>query len=461
MILTDQDKKVGTLLPMTALVSRTAQPGSFAAGQIFVDWLAASRQRAWQVLPLHQTQLEPGSATRHVPSPYKGYGVGLDPRFLSQSSPRPTSVQLTKFSQTNRYWLADYSLFCALRDHFRSDDWTQWPSPIRDRQSGAVKAWQKRLADQIKHHSQLQCQLHLEYHQLKTKARRQDILLIGDLPFYLSLHSPLVWRFQSLFVLTPDKKLPAVSGSPARPTALFGRQVWGHPLYRFDQPSFHQRILELFQLRFRYLAQLFDLVRIDYVKGFYRYGSLDRHHPSRDQHLYGPGDKFLLALTKYCRQIKLDVYGEDLGPHLKKIRATMVAIKMPGVRIWRHAYNHKQKRLSRHYCFPQQYPRLSVVHTTNHDTQPLLGFCQSLSDELRTKLTELAGGQYSGSPVEMARFIRTQVINSPSKMILIPLQDWLLTTDRINTPGTEQAVNDPNWRYQMTTSIEDLPTDLY
>ena len=47
-------KRVGTVLPMTALICKTAKPGTFAAGKIFIDWLAKSKQTAWQLLPLHQ-----------------------------------------------------------------------------------------------------------------------------------------------------------------------------------------------------------------------------------------------------------------------------------------------------------------------------------------------------------------------------------------------------------------------
>jgi 4-alpha-glucanotransferase len=118
-------KRIGTVLPMTSLVSKNAQAGTFAAGEEFIDWLAKSKQNAWQILPLHQTQLEKGSKTKHIPSPYKGYGVGLNPRFLSSGASQPSTEQLTKFIKNNNYWLENYALFCALRDQFETDDWSQ------------------------------------------------------------------------------------------------------------------------------------------------------------------------------------------------------------------------------------------------------------------------------------------------------------------------------------------------
>jgi 4-alpha-glucanotransferase len=61
----------------------------------------------------------------------------------------------------------------------------------------------------------------------------------------------------------------------------------------------------------------------------------------------------------------------------------------------------------------------------------------------------------------MATTIRNKIIKSPAKIVIIPLQDWLLTTERINVPGTEKEINDTNWQYQMSVAIEDLPTHLF
>ena len=80
-----RSKVIGTLVPISALTSTTHDNGTFSTGLIFLDWLKNTNQSAWQILPLNETQLEPGSSTRHVPSPYKSYGVGLDPKYLPES----------------------------------------------------------------------------------------------------------------------------------------------------------------------------------------------------------------------------------------------------------------------------------------------------------------------------------------------------------------------------------------
>jgi 4-alpha-glucanotransferase len=83
------EKRLGTLVPMAALRSlqnHEHDQGTFDDGALFLEWLQQSHQSLWQLLPLHTTQLERGSQIKHVPSPYKGYGIGLDPKYLSQKA---------------------------------------------------------------------------------------------------------------------------------------------------------------------------------------------------------------------------------------------------------------------------------------------------------------------------------------------------------------------------------------
>ena len=86
--------------------SKTPQndTGTFAAGLIFLDWLKETQQSVWQMLPLHETQLEKNSTTIHIPSPYKSYGIGLHPQYLptTYAQKSPTSEQKELFIKQNQ-----------------------------------------------------------------------------------------------------------------------------------------------------------------------------------------------------------------------------------------------------------------------------------------------------------------------------------------------------------------------
>lgn len=453
-------KRIGTVLSMTALVSNNAKNATFDAGKIFIDWLIKTKQQAWQVLPLHQTQLEKGSATKHIPSPYKGYGIGLDPRFLSSDAPLPTNDQLAEFMKDNNYWLEEYALFCALRDYFETDDWRLWPTGIKERSKDSLKKWQGKLAIQIKTHIKIQAQLHLSYKQLQEKAAANDIVLIGELPIYLSLKSPLVWSSQYLFKIGDGKELQQSSGVLKGKRSSFGRQIWGHPLYKWQDNKLIPKLEKLFKIRLKYLAQLFDWIKFDHAKGLFSYGMINLADEKKDQYLNGPGGDFLKRLIDFSSEQKLNILVEDVGNNLKKIKTFMKSHHIPGMKVFTYAYDIKKKKYSDGYLEIDQYNPNTFAYTTTHDTETLIGYLRKLSTiEIAALLKKINVDQTDNLKL-LAKQIRTRMINSPSKMVLIALQDWLYTTERINMPGTEKEIDDPNWRYQMSKPIEELPINI-
>ena len=89
-----------------------------------------------------------------------------------------------------------------------------------------------------------------------------------------------------------------------------------------------------------------------------------------------------------------------------------------------------------------------------------MGYLQRLSSDEVDALIKKLDINKTTNLKKIAKQIKNKIINSPAKMVLITLQDWLYTTERINMPGTEEEINDQNWRYQMNIPIEDLPTSL-
>lgn len=447
------NKIVGTLVPINALWSAGGQgevieAGTFGVGCDFVDWLASTGQSAWQLLPLHETQFEPGSATNRVPSPYQSYGIGLAPRYLSKRLVDETLVRkypIHRFVKEQREWLADYAFFCALSEKFGTDNWRTWDAGVRRREPGALSAWREKLTERIEVHVILQHQLHVQYRSLRLTARRRGVKLIGDLPFYLCANSPLVWANQELFRINPNGSLPAVSGLPDNPKALFGRQVWGHPLYRWDSPHRHQRIFDLFKLRLRYTSELFDVVRLDHAKGFFRYGSMDPDGRGYDQLLVGPGMPALREVASYARSIRLPVFAEDSGENTGELRTALRTLRIPGIRVFRFEH----EGITR-------FPRRSVAYTTTHDTESLVRYVQGLPAAQKRRLAAAAGVRFSSQDQLLSARFRDAVVSAPARMVLVPLQDWLLIDGRINVPGTETARDDPNWHWRVSVPIAQL-----
>lgn len=450
----EKKKIIATLVPLSSLSSSklsAKDQGTFAAGLPFLDWLERTHQNGWVMLPLNGTQLVSGSKKVHVPSPYKGYGIGLDPRYLSSSDKECDS----NFLVENGYWLDDYALFCALRDKFGTDDWREWPDEVKKYSPIGIKKWTKKLRKEIDFYKNEQCLLHTAFAKLKSKAKKNNIYLIGDIAYYMSLKSPLVWSNQDLFELGSEGELNDVSGIL---WGHFDRQVWGHPLYKWGGRKQQKRVLKLWKLRLRYHSVLYDIVRIDHVKAFYKFGVLNINDRQKDGYKIGPGEKVVGELVDYSNKIGLKIFVEDSG-HFK-LDALIESQKkhsLASMRIYRFAYNEKTKLIIEGNADIGKYPKNTVVYTTTHDTETLVGYFSKLGKGVKKLLAEHAGTIYTSEDREFAKNIRDVVIASAARIVIVPIQDWLLIKDRINVPGTEKEIGDTNWSFKLKIPVEELP----
>lgn len=451
--------RLGTFVPLSALSSTLVkESGTFASGREFTKWLERTGQKAWQLLPIQETQLEPGSRSIHVTSPYKSYGVGLSPQFLSKKycTYNPSKNELEHFVSDNADWIGNYTLFCSLRDYYQTDDWSKWDPGTRDREPETLAKVSRQLEQEIRKYLILQYRLEKDFEELKREAQARNISMLGDLPFYITYASPLVWAKQDLFELNNEKQMEVLSGLPDGPKAHFGRQIWGHPLYKWGKDD--NKIVDLWKIRIKYFAKHFEMVRLDHAKGLFNYGVMDVKDPAKDQIRNGPGEAVLTTLIKYAKELGMRVFAEDSGDRLEKLREVLAKKQIPGIRVLSFALTVKNtvERVNSTYAETKNYPKNVVAYTTTHDTETLMGYLKILSSKQKETLAKMAGVSYQVSDRELAVNLREAVVKSPAQIVIIPIQDWLLSQERINVPGTEAVVNDPNWRYKLDVPIEEL-----
>lgn len=457
------EKIIGTFIPLRALRSLKFpdnKNGTFAEGLLFLDWLKETGQGAWQLLPLYETHLEIGSAIKHVPSPYKGYGVGLDPVYLPQQYANifPTEKERDDFIKENQEWILDYALFCAIRDYFKTDDWTMWEDKLKNRDEKTLKTWANKLEKSIDHNILVQWQLHKSFNEIKTKAKKLNIIIVGDLSFYVPFNSPLVWTNQEVFNLEKDGKMKYVSGVlPSNSKFNFGRQVWGHPFYNWDNKKVHKQIIQFWKNRLAYSSQLYDLLRLDHAQAFFEYGKIDPKNEKNDVYVEGPGSKIFEDLVKFAKQTGLSIFAEDIGDSLIELQKSLKKLNIPGVKVFRFGLKEKENLVDDENLNFKNYPENTIAYTTTHDTETLLGFLQKTIPEQNKQIAQITGVSYDPNPKEFLKKIRSGMIASPSNIVIIPIQDWLATTERINIPGTELPKNDKNWSFRMATPLENLP----
>ncbi len=425
---------VATLLPFTSLKN-------FKAALDFLQWLKKTRQSGWLTLPISAPLM----------TPYRGDGIGIASDFYDNQVPEDYQVWVIErqdFIANNQDWLPNFALHKALSEHFHTNQWWTWPTEIANYQESAVIDWRMKLQTRIEVFIDEQYFLANQFIQLKRLAAEKEILMIGDLPFYIAQESALVWANQDLFMLGSNGELRMESGVPVHEHEPFGQQFWGHPLYDW-QGADDVKIIDLFAVRLKFLAQFYDLVRIDHANGFFRYGMMSRKHPSWSKKVDGPGSRALKKLLQKTQQLNLGIFFEDIASDRMRLEHFMKEYEVAGMSVLTLLYNlenlddHKMKVTDEEL----QLTNLGgnrVVFSSTHDTPPLITWVKSMPPAVRKKILAVNDFDHDLTDKGFAAKLREELLKVPAKLIVVPWQDWHLDNFRFNVPGREEHTN---WNY--------------
>ncbi len=474
------------------LLHPTSLPGPYGIGDLgqaaydFIDFLVASGQKLWQILPLGPTGYEHSPYTMNYsafagnplmisldhlaqagllnPAELEPLG-DVDPervdfdrviahktRYLEQAyqqfSPSPAFEQ---FCQEQAWWLDDYVLFIAIHEQHPDLMWYQWESALARREPAALAAKKVELADRITYHQFLQFQFFEQWRSLRTYANDRGIEIIGDVSIYVCEHSADVWANREIFKLDPETLAPAYrAGVPPDYFSATG-QLWGNPVY--DWEKMEQRDFTWWVDRFRATLLYVDLVRIDHFRGFEAYWQV----PGQDttalngEWIPAPGEAFFQTLGH--RLGHLPVMAEDLGIITPPVEALRDRFDFPGMKILQFAFGEDAKNP----YLPHNYGRNCVVYPGTHDNNTTLGWWAEATATERQNLARYLG---YGDPeqVEAVHWrLMEMALASVANQAILSLQD-LLDLDgrgRMNDP----SVNAGNWRWRYRSS-EQLTGDL-
>jgi len=453
------------------LLHPTSLPGRYGIGDLgasayqFVDFLVASGQQCWQVLPLGP----PDDAY----SPYQGASsMAGNPLLLSlenlvqegwlpatalSGAPifpdtfvdynavtqwkgallRQTAAQCVQalagvdrlafetFCAEKQAWLDAFAAFMALKEANAGLPWTQWTHRT-DPDPGAVAAYKF-----------LQFQFFRQWQTLKQYCHRHGIRLIGDMPIYVAPDSADVWGHPTLFALDDTGQPTGVAGVPPDYFSATG-QRWGNPVYRWD--GLADTGYAWWIARVQAVLELVDIVRLDHFLGFERYYVIPVEAPTaiEGEWLADPGDRFFAALHRALGG--LPFIAEDLG----MITAEVVALRerwgLPGMRVLQFAFgSDAPDDLNK----PHNYTKNCVVYTGTHDNDTTLGWFGTLETEARTRTLRYLHSDGRAVHWDMIRVALASVADTA----IVPLQDvlGLGTTARMNLPGTGQH----NWSWRL------------
>ena len=487
------DKKTVPVRQSGVLVHPTSFPGPYGIGDLgpeaynFIDFLEKAGQTLWQILPLGPTDGSPYSAFSSFagqtllisPDKLLEYGLLLQadldmfrpvkgdrvdysiilackkPFFkkafkafqLHIKEKSPLYEEFLEFKKEQDFWLADYSLFTALKEHFNGDCWHNWPLEVRRPKAAAKKKWRKELADQILYIEFLQFIFYKQWFELKTYANERGISIIGDIPIFVSDDSADVWASPKLFYVTEDGFPTVVSGVPPDYFSKTG-QLWGNPLYKW--PAHKKTDYAWWISRIKAQLSLCDILRIDHFRAFQDYWSIpaDAETALEGHWEPGPREPFFDAVKAALGE-DLPIIAEDLGIITEGVVALREYTGLPGMKVLQFAFDGNPGNVHLPYNTTTSN---CVAYTGTHDNNTTVGWYKEADEKTKDVVRRFMNT--NGNQIHWD-FVRT-CFGSPALKAIVPMQDILGQdeTFRMNVPGVAEG----NWGYRYKK--EDLTDDL-
>ena len=462
--------KSGVIMPVFSLPSKYGI-GSFGKGAYdFVDFLKATGQTCWQVLPLNPTSY--GDSPYQSPASAAGnpyfidleilakkrlltraelasqrkdakrvdYGHLFNTRYqvlrLAHSRFKPDETYET-FLRENEKWLESYALFMALKVRYGFAQWTSWAEDHKDFRKALVH--KAEFSQEMDFWRWCQFEFFAQWKRLAAYAHENGIMIIGDMPIYVAHDSVDVWANPEQFLLDENFNPTVVAGCPPDGFSPDG-QLWGNPIYNWkhmEKDGFRwwlDRVGAVFGL--------YDILRIDHFRGFAGYYNVPYGEPTARNGKWddAPGIALFRAIRDTYPQAK--IIAEDLGFITEDVRELLEDTAFPGMKMLHFAfYDKDSENLPRVYTSDN-----CVVYSASHDSDCSYTWCKNISGTARRRFNrECPRTRGQHRVYDLIEF----AFRSRANLAMVPLQDYLLLSNeegRMNEPATAAG----NWSWRVS-----------
>ena len=362
-----------------------------------------------------------------------------------------------QFKKQNEYWLSDFCLYIALKEHFNNRVWNRWDIDIAFREKQAIVRYQNKLADKIRYQEFLQYIFSKQWSELKNYANHNGIKIIGDLPIFVAHDSSDVWVHPESFDLDDEGNSRKVAGVPPDYFSKTG-QLWGNP--HFNWKRMQEDNFLWWRKRFEKLLEQVDIIRIDHFRGFEAYWEVDASEKTaeRGKWVKAPGYELFSIIKHDLRDLPIIV--EDLGFITPEVNKMKKIFGFPGMKILQFSFNEKIFIKSR----PDDYEKHCVVYTGTHDNDTLLGWYRGLRQSKNTRVLKILEKCYSiNNRISEEKVCWTLIevaYQTNANIVIVPLQDILCLDNqaRMNYPGT--VGGNWLWRYKKGDVTKEMGEKL-
>lgn len=474
-------RSAGILLHITSL------PSAFGIGDFgpeakkFADFLKASKQKYWQILPLNPVQKGDLYSPYSSVSGMAGNTLLISPELLEkdgllsekdlkrfkqpvkrkadfekarkireelfrkayqhfqQHAPASLVEKFNEYYQQESHWLEDYALFTVLKNKFNGKAWFQWPDKLKYRDKEALQGFSHENSDALERVKWEQLIFLKQWTDLKSYCNDRGVQLFGDLPFYVAYDSADVWSHPEIFRINKGK-IEAVAGTPPDRFSADG-QLWGMPVFNWEMLK--QNNYKWWIERIRRNLELFDLLRLDHFRAFSAYWEVKAGSKTAKSGAWkqGPASELFEALKKEFGV--LPFVAEDLGEIDKPVYDLRDEFALPGMKVLQFAFG-DDVALSPY--IPHNITPGSVIYTGTHDNNTTIGWYNASNKTVRNSLNEYTGVSVTRKNVH--EVLARMAYASVADLAVLPLQDVLGLDDmaRMNDPAG--GGNNWTWRFK-------------
>lgn len=362
-------------------------------------------------------------AVRDFKNPY------LKKAFLNQ---KDTETKEFKSFVKNNKWVKPYSEFICLLLKNNYQEWYLWNEKEKNAFYNGFSF--AKYKNEILYYQWIQYILFLQFNELKAYALSNDIVLMGDIPFYVGGNSSDTWSNQDNFILDKDGKPTCVAGVPPDYFSKTG-QRWGNPIY--DWEFLKNDGFKFWFDRIKEASKLYSCLRIDHFRAFDTYYEIPCSCPTAEVGVWknAYGDDFFNLLDK--KENNVEIVAEDLGD------------LCPSVGVLRDKYNLKGMNVLEFSIMDPAFKirKDQIIYTGTHDNDTLVGWYSTLTYEEKEQIKIILRMNHITTNKIAEKFIELAFSNIADYAI-IPIRDYLgLDKDaRMNIPGT---LGSPNWEFKL------------
>ena len=440
----------------------------------FVDFLAQTKQRIWQILPLGPVGY--GNSPYQCYSAFAGNPMFIDVEQLladrlllkgkvTNENFKDKKVEFERveewktailyeafagfqknfnhfndeyctFMQHNSWWLDDYALFRSLKTKYGGNVWNTWDKLLVIRDQNTIQEAFGELHIEIDFHRFIQFIFFRQWFKLKSYANSKGVRIIGDIPLYVSFDSVDVWANQDIFILDGESKPTQVGGVPPDYFSETG-QLWGNPVFDWERVA--ERDFDWWLARIHFNLRMFDQIRVDHFRGLESFWSIAAEEETAiiGEWLPAKGHELFRKLKEQLGT--LEIIAEDLGIITPEVENLRDEFNLPGMKVLQFAFGSDTENTN----LPHNYSTNFLVYTGTHDNDTSLGWFNSIEKKERKLLHRFV----AGSGKQFVRNFLEYAWASTAHTAIAPMQDILgLDTDtRMNTPGV--AAGNWGWRY--------------